>query len=472
MDKPERNSNLKANLPYYQLYANTVKGGRFVRYPPRGTYDYGADGLKPLVQTTKDGAAFRTYLVPFDNESGASFEKRLRLSSYFGFPREVIRVFVDTLFARGYAIDRRATLEALGDEIANNLDMRGNEVSAFLETAYRESLTYGWVGILTDYPHIVGEARSAADVGNLRPFSRVILPIDLWNWDRAPTGEWRHILIHEGYLAEYETDCWLDWTPYRWTILNADGEELASAEHGFGFIPFTLLRCDAPSQDRDDEPFGHSALRDISDKAIQAFNVASQKAMYMERATFPFLVEHTDAPPQESPGDVPLGPDYLIRTDGDLSWTTPPGEPLKNAELHLQSLYSMARSDAGIASRSEESTEAHSGVALAWEHAQKFSSVHARAENLRRAERQLWRVYSSLLDREIPTDVGYPEEYATVPIPAEIDILRAFHEMNLPNEIQRIVARGIVLKQYYHLPNLPGILRALESWEPVGGDDD
>ena len=311
---------------------------------------------------------------------------------------------------------------------------------------------------------------SAYDASEYRPFARIVLPIDLWDWETDYRGSFTRILIHNGYVGIFEDVVFSEWTTNYARILNREGEVLFEVEHNLGIVPFVLLRCDAPSLDRDNEPFGYSALRDVSDKAIQFFNAASRREYLGEKLSFPFLVEQTDAPLNKNETETPAGPDYLIRTDGTLNWVVPPSEPMESATEHLSSIHEQARSDAGVSTRADDSIEAHSGIALAWEHAEKFSSVHSRAENLKHAEQQLWRLFGIYLDRDIPYQVGYPEEYATVPIPRELEILEKFNTLKLPDKVQRVVARGIILKQYAHLKNLDEVLEAIEEWKPTEGN--
>jgi len=461
--KPGRCETLVANLPQYQLFSNAFKGGRFIRTPPIDTYDPAYRGLRSLAKGT--------YLKQLPNESNASFELRVARAAYRNYCQEIVRVYVATLFAAGTSMERQSVLERLPEGIAGDLDMRGTGISGFLRSAFREALIYGWVGCLTDFPAQDASIATRADetTSGRRPYSRLILPANLWGWELHPvTRDWEWILIHEGEHPWYGgEDVWLMITGESWFVIDEKGDILNEGPHTFDRIPFDVLVCDEPSADPDDEPFGHSALRDVADIQLELYQLSSMDEDLLRKVNFPFL--HKKAQPgmqKKVESDLPVGPDYGITSEAEYKWIENTATASKTNMEKLAELERQIRQIAGIATRSEESTEAHSGVALSWEYSTKLSLVKLRAENLRDFEVRFWRTWGSLLGVDLePSSVRYPSDYASAPVPEEISDLKDLREMGAPIEVQRAFLRSITLKQFAHRPDLSDLLDAVDAWD-------
>jgi hypothetical protein len=464
-DKPKRCENLRRNLPQYQLYQNVFRGGRYLRSPPTGTLD-------PFDANPDRALPNGTYLKPFPNESSRGFTDRLSRAANRNYAQEVVRVYVATLFAQGHAIDREAIVDALGEEIADDIDLRGSTIAAFLRRAFRDALVYGWVGCMTDLPSVEsGSILSAYDERErgMRPFSRLISPANVWDWERDPeTGEWTSLLIDEGVLSRYGgRRVWSRWTTTTWEVVTEDGVSVDGGEHGYEFIPFDVLLCDEGGGD-DDEPPGHSALRDIGDLCVELYNTASELEDLSRKTNFPLMhVKEDPASIQKgSSGDLPVGADSALIIASDVAWISPDTAAVQTCQARLRDIEEQIRRTAGIATRSEESTEAHSGVALRWEYSTRLSLVKLRAEQLRDFEVRLWKTWSRISGIDIPaTSVRYPSDYATMPVPADMELLKLLGEIEAPMEVQRAQLRSVVLKQFWHLPNLPDLLKAVDAWE-------
>lgn len=467
----ERSDVLKANLPQYQLFSNAFKGGRFIRTPPTDTYDPSA--RPPSLVPLENG----TYLKKRPNESWEAFELRRSRAAYRNYCQEVIRVYVATLFAAGNTIERESITSGLSSVLDDcGLDLRGSCVDAFLRRAFKEALIYGWVGCWTDYPRLDPGIATRADglLSGRRPYSRIVLPVDLWDWEIDPiTGDWTELLIHEGIHPWYRDDggrpmdVWLRVYQDGWVVVDRQGQTLDDGGHTFDRLPFDILVCDEPSADADDEPFGHSALRDIVDLQLELYQLSSEDEDLLRKANFPFL--HKKAQPDmvaKVAAPVPLGADYGIVDEADHEWIQPDGAATKNNREKMADIERQIRQIAGIATRSEESTEAHSGVALAWEYSTKLSLVKLRAESLRDFEVRLWRTWGRILEKDLePDSIRYPSDYATAPVPEEIGDLQQLRAIGVPIEVQRALLRSIVLKQFAHRPDLATLLNSVEAWD-------
>ncbi len=472
---PQRNDVARANLASYQLFANVYRGDRWVRRPPKGTLDPFRD----------DGAELnpRTYLRPFPNETTDPFEARVRRASYENHCQDIINAYLATFFARGATIDRQLVASAIGAEVFNNIDLRRSNAAAFMRRVEKETLLFGWCGVLTDYPR-AGKARSAraeAEAGG-RPYSRVVVAPNVWDWTQDPTdGSFLYLLINQGYHPAFGLNVWAAWWPEAWLLIDAEGNELDGGPHTLGAVPFDLCICDMPSEDVDDEPFGHSALRDVATLAIEHFNLSSELEDLLRKTNFP--QQHWKEDPNALKAGKgknrggrtkPAGPDHAIVTECDVKWLSPDVQAAMTTMKRMDALERAMRRTGGVSARSEESTEAHSGAALTWEYADKHDKVKLRAENLRSFEVALWLRYGEIMGRTVPAEsVQYPSEYATAPLPGELSTLEALNKMKAPKEIQRAQLRSITLKAFSHRPEseFKALLAAAEAWEPDGAGE-
>jgi hypothetical protein len=461
---PQRNIIATGNLPQYQLYGAVYKGSRYVRTPEEKTYD----------PTNKNGVlqAIDTYLAAMPNESQSNFNLRKARASFQNYCQEIIRVYLATFFAAGNQVDRSLVVEALGEELAGNIDLRGTAIDSFLRRGEKEALNYGWALCLTDLtnPTAIAINSLADERAIVRPYSRWVVPSNIWDWKRDPiTHELTFLVIDEGNHPWYEDKhVWSVWNSLEWQIVDSEGTLLNSGEHNLGFVPADILVCDEPSEDSDTEPFGHSALRDVADLQLELYRTSSELEDLLRKTAFPFL--HIRVDPEDtarSSGAQPIGPDYGLKTSAEVAWVTPDTNAASVLAERVVYLSNEIRQIAGIATRSEESTEAHSGAALSWEYSTKHSLVKLRAEQLRHFESRLWRRYGKLLNIEIPwQSVKYPSEYATALGPTDKLDLKTLIEIKAPLEIIRKHFRAQVLREYAHLPDLSTLFEKIDSWVP------
>ena len=467
-----RNKNLKANLAYYQMFSNIYKGGRFVKDPDRGTLDPSKRDGSTLI----DGS----YLERFPNESDEAFSMRIRRSKYRNFSRDVVRVNVATIFEQGNSIDRREVSEDLGP-IAENIDGRGSSLQSFIRRATVETFIFGWIGVLTDYP-VFDQSKIVSikdeNENNIRPASKIILPIDIWDWYQDPnTQRFEYILVNEGLMKTQDgpVQVFREIEPDRWSVVAINGDVIDSGYHDYGNdLPFDICVCDRASEDSDLEPFGYSCLADVADLQIENYNLSSQLQDLIAKVNFPIL--HVQGPPGKSKGTrrkLPVGPDYALYSESPVAWVSPDVMAIQKTRELLDRNESEIREIAGIATRSEESTEAHSGAALRWEYSTKLSLIKDRAENLRQFEQKLYRRYQMVLDRDIRYwSIKYPTDYATQPVPQEFDELKTMLELGVPKSIARSQLKGIVLKNFYHLSDLDDLISTIDSWLEPGEEVD
>jgi len=463
---PKMNDNLVANLPSYQLFSNAYKGGRYVKRPPKGTLDPDTGGTLEGNNRNSSGAGVASYLRVLPKEKSDEYLERLNRSYYLNYCQEIVRVYSATFFQQGYQIERQGIVEALGPEIAGNIDGLGRGITDFLRDAWREALVFGWIGVLTDSPR-AGPFPSLAiqRASSPRPYSRIVLPKDVWDWAVSPaTGDWSYLLLSEG------NGVWIVWTPEAWYQISETGEIIDYGEHSFGRVPFDLLVADPASLDDPDEPFGHSALRDCASINLEIYQQTSLRESLARKINYPTRVwslspEEYRRATEGKGNDLALGTGYDIMSPASVSWITPPDSSMRAAADYIADLVREIRRVAGIATRSEESTEAHSGAALQWEYSTRLSLVKLRAENLRAFEVKLWRTFARALKKEIPAEsVKYPSTYVTQPTPEDLTDLEAMQSSAMPVEVIKDQMRSIVIKRFSHLPDIQEKLEVIDNY--------
>jgi len=394
MAAPVRCSNLRHNLGWYQLYYNLVAGGSRIFTPPSGT-------IHPV-----SGQAITTYLEQCEAEPYEEFLERLRNSFYLPYPAEIITIYTSTLFRQ--EVFRDPVSRLFGGEIMSDLDLRGHSVREFLRRAFNLAQIYGWVGVLTDYPRTAEPYASAyhEERAGLRPYSTIVLPTRLWAWERdSITGAFLYAEIWNG--LEGEEARWRRWTSTDWTEVSANGDVVDGGSHTLGRVPLDILICQGGEQESPDDPFGQSTLGGVSNIGLHCYQMCSLLEAHERRALFAFLHIKEDSQQYKetkpSAGDLTLGSSHWLWSPGDVSWIEPPRSVPEEARAQISWAIQEMRRATGVATRSEESLEAHSGVALSWEYSGRHNAVYERAQNLEDFESRLWRTYGDILESMFPT---------------------------------------------------------------------
>jgi len=447
-----------------------------MRHPADETLDPSFAKPKALKATNinKAGVGANSYLRVHPREIPEEYETRLSRSYYINYCAEVVNIYVATLFSKGYAIDRSDVLKALPPEIVVNIDGNGRGVHRFLKDAYREALVMGWVGILTDIPTAPEDGFSSAAAereSNLRPYSRILLPTTIWDWAIDPVdGDFEWVFYFDGEFNGEPR--WILWTRKDWSWIDEDNNVTHTQAHDLPRIPLDLLICDSASLDDDEEPFGHSLLRDIADINLDIYQKSSELEDLLRKTAYPTRVWQTEPGDFDSAldnlkkhGGPPGGAGYDLIFNGEIKWISPDSATSKSLVDHIWGQIREIRRLGGVGGRSEDSVEAHSGIALEWENSVKFTLVKSRADNLRDLEVRLWRTYSSYLGYELPAEsVRYPVAYAIQPRPEDFLELEQSLSNQMPESVIRAQMKDITLKRFSNLPNIEELLSDIDKW--------
>lgn len=458
---------LEQNRGMYDLYGNLYKGGLWLIKPPAGA-------IHPITREP-----IVSYLEQHEEESDGDYNIRLRNSFSLPYCKEIVSVFSSTVFRQD--VTRDALSDYFPRDYIADIDLRGHSAREFLRRAFTLAEVYGWVGCLTDYPRQSGAwlSRYHQQQAQERPYSRIILPSRLWDWQVDPgTGNFVEALIWNGVDGE---GCrFREWFPGEWQDLDGQGTRIDGGPNGLGRVPLDILTCGSVEPEDGFEPFGWSALSDVAGVCLHMYQIISELEAHERLTLFAFLHLKADADDYKGDSrpaapDIHLGSRHYLWNPGDVSWVEPPASLPKEAREQISWCIQEMRRATGVATRSEESLEAHSGVALAWEYSSRHNQVYERAQNLEDFESRLWRTHGDWLGIDVPLDaIRYPREYAVQPIESELSELKSLSEIAtawpetssalLPLVRQKL--RRIAIRDVGHLPEIDNVLDAIGAIEP------
>jgi len=427
-------ANLSLNLAWYQLYDNLTKGGKRIHRPPEATLDPLTGG------ELRDGSYLRRLPMEVSDAKADAFALRRDRSYSIPICRRIVDTYVN-VFAR-QQVDRTRPRDVLTPQYMANIDLRGSSAEEFILRAWRKALQFGWIGVLTDMPRIEkGRYASALHekMAGVRPYSRILLPYRFWDWERdRVTGEFLYALIYEGAVPSPWSDTgrpslpsneaslqrFRAWSPDGWVLITGEGREIDSGEHSFGRVPIDILVCDESDDDYDaTEPPGVSALADVALIALEMHQAASLLGDAHRKALFSFLHLNPDGDFEadtKPAADMSVGYDYWLNFRGEAHWVDPPVSVLLEGRAYIDWLEAEARKGAGVARRSEDSIESHSGKALEFEYMPLFDVVRDRAGRLQDFENRFWRTVAELKGANVDAlgdePVQYPTDFVTTPV--------------------------------------------------------
>jgi len=179
--------------------------------------------------------------------------------------------------------------------------------------------------------------------------------------------------------------------------------------------------------------------------------------------------------------DLHVGNNHYLWCDGSVSWVEPPSSVPQEARSQILWAHQQMRQAAGVATRSEDSQEAHSGVAIIWESSDKHAMIHERGLNLETFESSLWRLHGHILGVDVPLDcVRYPRDFVVHSVDEELAQLERVVGLfggysSVPEEMKPYLRRKLsrlVIRDMGHLPEVDALLEAIaKAGEPLEDED-
>ena len=400
-----------AQIHRYRLYQALMLGGAGVLVP-----------RLPSNPLTGGAGRDASYLLRMPGETGFDkqqidhFLRRRDRSAHDPVASRIIWVYVDFLFRQ--ETDRSAVRAELGEDLLFDVDGRGTDAEDWLSGAHATGLSQGWQVGLVDlpdageaYPSLLHERTSGA-----RPYATVIQPSRFWDLvvDRHRQIEYAVVQEAEDRLRIWDGP----WTQ----AVDLKGRPLTPAvRHFHDKPPMVLFVADDPDPDDPVAPFGESAMRATSLVDLQILQHMSLLDDVVRKSGFPFLHVRRDPIADGPADDVNLGAEYIYAVDAEVNWVAPPRDLVEALWAHIDHLENTALKIGGVHRRSQESVEAHSGLALDWESSPIYATVHRWARRLREWETQIWRLMAIAMGRDPGAiHVVYPDDYSTRPAEADM----------------------------------------------------
>jgi len=407
------------NKPLYQLYTALEIGG-YRPLRPRHSVRH---------PVTREVLRDRSYLQRLPGETIVDphgvdvYVERLRYAAHDPIAWRIISVYVDTLFRQ--SVQRDSVRDVLGDEIVDDVTLQGDSIDDWIPDVFGAGLGQGWLVGLVDFPRYDGApppSLAHAESMGARPYAQIIRPLRIY---RIELDEYRNIismLVHEG------RDLYRYWTIEGCILYRRvqRGYEIVDVvSYDYGRVPAELFVA-LPGDDSDPlAPIGESAMRATALIDLEVLNHMSLVDDLTRKTGFPILhanaSEDVDLLPKN---DVPVGPDRLFMLPAELSWIAT--DPANGSSLreHIDWLESIAYKIGGVHRRSQDSVEAHSGLALDYESSPIYATVQSWARKIRNFEIRLWRLMAAMMgkssDQIASITATYPEDFTVRPAAADI----------------------------------------------------
>jgi hypothetical protein len=480
---------LDVNLGWYQLQNNVYMGGRYVFTPPGGKFSRSSWGSSEEPAKTRDpiyGGPVDSYLRQAEMENKDEFGERIANSFTLGYSREIIDIFVSTVFRQ--EVDRKSVGEKIESKYPGfmaDVNLQGQSAREFLRHAFAIAQRNGWCGVLTDFPHVpegtyVSQWHQQQD-GKLRPFAQLVPPTRLWDWYRHPvTGDFLYAEIWQPDIKteDNHSDTWKRWYPNSWEVVDRSGRVIDRGTHTFKRVPLDILICQDADADDDLAPFGRSRIAEACKIELEIYQMCSLLETHERKALFAFLHIPRDVPPEKggktAAPDLSLGPSHFIwSSEGAPTWVEPPSSVPEEARRQILWMIQEMRRTAGVSTRSEESTEAHSGVALSWEYSQRYNAIYESAQHLEDFESRWWRTVGEIAGVDVKPDaIRYPKEYAVHPVAQELDELDKLTKFagewpGMKDSMTPLIKRKlqrIAIADVGHLPEAGEVVASFEQY--------
>jgi hypothetical protein len=450
-----------ANIHRYQLYTNLMLGGVRMLAPPTGTRHPISGGGLPDTSYLRRLPGETSYRR---HDGADAWRERQQAAAHDPVAARIVWVYVDTLFRQ--QIDRQSVIDLLGPAIMQDVDGAGTDAADWLPYAYAHGLAQGWVLGLVDAPTTPYQpvSRAHQEAIGLRPYLQLILPSRVWSLTRDAYGHIVAATIREA------ANRWRIWGPETSQTVDADGAPTADpVAHNFGRVPMEIFVANDPDADDATAPIGESAMAATALIDLQILQHLSLLDDVLRKTGFPFLHISRDAFAGEASSDTTLGADFLLAIDASVDWKAPDASCATALWDHIERLESMAYKIGGVHRRSQDSVEAHSGLALDYEASPIYATVQRWARRLRDWETRIWRlmaVASGLSPESVA--VVYPDDFTLRPVQADLvqaaDLAAIYGGyQTAPNWAQACINAKVMRAMRRDVGHIPEVRRAIAA---------
>lgn len=417
-----------ANIASYQLYTALMVAGKRMLRPPAGTLDpIDGSGLKDCSYLRRLPGEGKNEEADAGGETDL-FVARLRRAAHDPVASRIIWVYVDN-FSR-QDVDRTAARDRIGT-VLDDVDGCGTAVEDWVPFHYASGLAQGWMVGVVELPPPAAEAPPSKlheELAGRRPYITVYKPSRIWHMERDSRGFVVDLLCRDG------VDVFRHWTPGYVETLNAKGERISERRpYDFGFVPAAVFVANDSDDEDPTAPPGESAMSATALVDLQILQHLSLLDNGQTKTGFSFLHGQMDPEENKAGGgqDLVLGDGSVWLFNGSAEYLAPPPHVAEGSRKHCEWLESLAYKMGGVHRRSQDSVEAHSGLALDWENAPIYAVVHRWARRLRAWETRLWQLCAFALGQKDLSGLApvYPDDFSTRPVEQDLGFAKALGEV-------------------------------------------
>lgn len=394
-------------------------------------------------------------LIRHVSEIDLEFAERKRRAYYFNYPRTIARRI--TQYALGVP-PRRMEADLALVEDWNRAGMRTNEVMRQLSTMLT---VYGKVWVLVDAPSFSGTVdRKQAAAGKLRPYVRLLSPLDVtdWSWGRDGKLEWA--VVREDFYensdpfrAGEKVECIKLFTPGSWRLFSRRGGVIS--EIGCGKLPEGEIPLFSVQESDSMGPGAGHWFEDAVRISEAIFNNESESQMNMVKQMFGLLVVSESfargALPRNREENVNFAATVArsaaviesVEEKGISRYITPSGVPGTLLRQENQALKRELFDLAGLMLPCE-SREAQTAESKSWDFRNASQFLAARVDLLEQSEVRAWE-FLHLFDPAIPVPrVAYNRDFTVKEIDKSIAGLLQLSELPSGAAYKQSISRAAV----------------------------
>lgn len=377
------------------------------------------------------------------------FEMRKSRTPVPSFVSEAVELHLSRIYSREIAREGPEPLQKWWDDV----DGKGTPVDVWMEETIAPLLfVLGQIDILFEPPASSGpEPENAADVDRMglrRCIVSHILPDNMLWWRLGPRGEYLETLNREYFDDEQgnRVTRYRHWTVDEWTLYDAAGEKVASAEHGYGAVP--IIRFFDRRKQRTTN-VGRSRYDTIAQLQREYYNRDSELILSDSLQAHPILQVPSD---MLEPGNtIAVGPGYVLpmirnpqgSNSGGYqpnSFISPSKDPAESIRLNKADMREAVDRNADLlkpagAIGSSARAVAQSGMS------KQLDSVPAN-DRLTKMSRTLNRIELAIAARVLSVLRVAPDESVRVVYPSEFHLYNAAEMGRALMEFQSVV-RGL-----------------------------
>jgi len=268
-------------------------------------------------------------LVQHTRESEAEFKNRKTQVDSIEFCRSITQERSAYLFRDKVAPDIPPAASII-ENYYDDIDMRGNSLTKFLDKVERNAMVYGSGLILVDATkpsRVYRSMREQQDDGS-RPYMTSYTPLDVQNFVEYRFGALRWILFRDGagpaeisgegaamtVSPSVKNTGFTYWDRMQWIRFNNDGVITESGVHNLGVVPVVNVQF----LDVDGWYFGLSLLRDVEPENRRLINRWSLLNEIFQKQTFGQLVAPGDG--KDANGNpIEVGTSSVLWFSGDTA---------------------------------------------------------------------------------------------------------------------------------------------------------